>query len=133
MKIETTCKECGSKINREIQIGDIVYPWDGSSMCSALHRELAITNTGSKDRYSWVHGFKAVKVLAIEGNLLGVQPLDWERDYNRPEDDKLYASKSELYGGEPCQNFGQGFWIYAGHVSVKQQNRPYEPSYKFYH
>ncbi len=128
MKIETTCDKCGSKINREIQIGDIVYPHDGSSMCSALHHKLIITDTGSKDKYWWVHGFEAVRVLAIEGNLLGVQPLDWKLDYNCPEDDKLHASKSELYGEKDCQHFGEGFWIYAGHVRAEKQNRPKSPS-----
>ena len=127
MKIETTCKECSNKISREIQIGDIVYPCDGSSMCSSLHHRLIITDTRSKDRYWWVHGFEAVRVLAIEGNLLGVQPIDWKLDYNCPEDDRLRASKSQLYGGETCQNFGEGFWIYAGHVRAEKQNRPAPP------
>jgi len=39
MIVKSRCEACGGsgRIERELRVGDIVTPQDGSAMCSALH------------------------------------------------------------------------------------------------
>jgi len=118
MLIKKECTACGGTggVVRELRVGDIVTPTDGSSMCSALHRIL-FKGTGA--------GFKPVRVLAIEGNMLAVVPAYWEDDGAKHNDlyglsNHVSESSSYIWKGESyslvsliCRD---GFWIHA-HVS----------------
>jgi len=119
MFIETKCKECGGtgKHRREIRVGDVVTPQDGSAMCNALHRIL-FNGVGSSPP------FKPVRVVAIEGEMLGVVPVHW--DNQQTYIDEMYHGEHPV-GDSACWIWrgtynnpksvtGAGFWIHA-HVS----------------
>lgn len=103
MFIETTCKVCGGtgKHRREIRVGDVVTPQDGSAMCHALHRIL-FRGTGM--------GFKPVRVVAIEGDMLGVVPVHW---------DNWEVRNKEMYRGDlPASD--ASVWIWKGTYANNQ-------------
>ncbi len=91
------------KCNRFLP-GDIVTPIDGSSMSVCLHKELAIWSK-SMNR---VVGFKPVKVVAVEGNLLGVSLLD---------NNGFLDFESYLYTGEGDKYDGIGSWVHRNHFT----------------
>jgi len=117
MLVETTCAACGGtgKLRREIRVGDVITPQDGSGMCDALHMILFL-GVGK--------GFKPVKVVAIEGNMLGVEPVHWgNEDTMHKEmyhgDNPVGASTSWIWKGTYTNNEAlsrNGFWIDA-HIS----------------
>ena len=86
MKIKTTCKECGNETTRELKVGDILTPTDGSGMPNKLHELLWNGHSCS--------GFKPVKVVAISGYMIAVIPASWQdRDIRRSDifDNKIKA------------------------------------------
>ena len=92
-------------VRSKFQIGDIVIPLDGSSMNAELHK-LLFTETSKP--------FKPVKVLAIEGNLLGVAPLNVGEHWYNP-------GKQSFWGREEYKKLGEGFWIDKKHVKKSEE------------
>ena len=117
ININKPCNCChgSGKVSRTIKIGDIVTPNDGSSMCMDLHRILR-AGTGRP--------FKPVRVVAIEGDMLGVIPVHWDdKDLRHKEifgEGGVYESKCHIWKGHESDTFKliteYGFWIHA-HVS----------------
>ena len=105
----------------EYRIGDVVKPIDGSSMPAGFHKLLWNgKEVGPPYPLPSEIAFKPVKVLAIEGNLLGVAPLDWKEWGNWIEDVEIKGGKSSLYTGNKerfgNKRAGEGFWIHKAHV-----------------
>lgn len=106
MKIKKTCSECGETTTKEIKVGDIITPRDGSGMPNGLHHVL--WNGCGKDV-----PFKPVRVLQVEGNMLAVTPLHWDDSTNREQfDDKVYPALSWIPSRRGSRDV---FWIYAPH------------------
>jgi len=108
MEITETCKQCGGRgsITRQIEVGDIITPGDGSGMPNGLHHIL--WNGVSK-----AVPFKPVRVLQVEGNMLAVQPLHWDDKETRYRE-ILDNSVSPALSWIPNADRGV-FWIYAPH------------------
>ena len=107
MEISKKCDRCGGGgyIKREIKLGDVLVPHDGSGMPNALHK-LTFNGTGK--------GFKPVEVLAVSGEMLGVTPASWNNKETmlreRFEDD-VYPAITSLWANGT--RYGEGFWINA--------------------
>jgi len=116
MKFTVTCDKCNGKgvIERELRIGDIVTPCDGSAMPNALHK-LLWNGHGRTDLPLLMNeAFKPVRVLAISGEFLGVTPASWtNRDTMMAERfrEDIYPAISCLWVGG--KQYGEGFWINA--------------------
>ena len=107
MKIKGSCSQCGGSITKEVEAGDIITLGDGSGMSNGLHHVL--WNGWGKDV-----PFKPVRVLRVEGNMLAVTPLHWEKDAGNREqfDDKVYPALSWIPSRGGSRDV---FWIYAPH------------------
>lgn len=80
MKIIRECFICGQKTESEIQVGDVVKPYDGSGMPNGLH---SILWNGAGRRHLPLpqeEAFKPVRVVSIEGDMLAVVPFHWDKD-----------------------------------------------------
>ncbi len=123
MKIEVTCKECGARHNREIKVGDVVKPYDGSGMPNALHHLLwngsEPCNKGRTLPLPSNEAFKPVRVLSIEGDMLAVIPLHWDNlDIRHQEmfNDKVYPALTHIWKGDYHNYksvYDHAFWIHA--------------------
>jgi len=118
MKIKTSCKACGGAgfKTRELRIGDIVTPIDGSSMPHGLHRKLEIRG-GNEYGENHVTGFFPVRVLSIEGEMLAVEPVYFPESWKN--DDAYKNSIAPIWGPGSCNQLGDGFWIHSRHVIVE--------------
>jgi len=111
--IRTRCDKCGGSgsICQEIRLGDIVIPRDGSAMPWPYHKILAMWERPGC--LGAVTGFHSVRIKAIEGNLLGVEPLNYQGEKHS---DGISNCKVSFWG-EGCANkLGEGFWIPVSHV-----------------
>lgn len=125
--IKERCKECDGVgvYNIELKVGDIVTPIDGSSMNGALH---SLTWRGAIES-----GFKDVKIVSIQGEMLGVEPVDWN---NRKFDSDMslgYGSiweesidellETVKFNNKTIRQVTQfGFWIHYSMVKLKKVN-----------
>ena len=112
MKVKVFCKAyggTGSEI-REIRVGDVLTPVDGSSMPWGLHRKLDIR--GSEGH---VTGFRPVRVLSVEGEMLAVEPVDSPESWKN--DDAYKNSIAPIWGPGSGNQLGNGFWIHSRHCS----------------
>ena len=109
MEITQTCNYCKGKgkITRQVGVGDILSPADGSGLPNGLKPLLQIW----QDRC--VVDFKPVKVLHIEGETLFVIPIDWE---GKRYDHDVYLAQSWMIIDEHGTT---GFWVYAPHCHFK--------------
>ncbi len=118
MEYVKTCNHCGGtgKITRELKVGDIIQPTDGSSMPNALHKIL--WNGHGVPSCDLPLGaekaFKPVRVLSIEGSLIAVVPVHWDdREIRHKEmfDKEIYPALSYIYEGKGKYVSDYGFWI----------------------
>ena len=105
MEIVQTCNCCKGKgkITRQLEAGDIISPTEGSGLPNGLKPILQIWQNQK------VVGFKPVKILYIEGQVLFVTPISWQ---GKEWDKDVHAAQSwMLIDG----NGVIGFWVYAPH------------------
>lgn len=103
--------------SKKFNYGDIVYPRDGSSMLPAISNKLRIWCSGCKS----VTSFKPVRVVRVEGNMLGCEFLE------PPTHEEVFKDKHGLYDALtwifdrddrwiwPLTE--HGFWLDSRHVS----------------
>lgn len=102
---------------KNVKVGDIVTPCDGSSMNGHLH-ELLFIGTGV--------GFRPVKVIDIQGRMAAVVPADWDVNFhydNKNWTDE-YNSKQPVWHGtySNATKVGEGFWIDLEISNLKEVN-----------
>lgn len=110
MKYIMKCKVCDG---RELKLGDIVTPTDGSAMPNALQKLTWNGSCGS--------GFKPVRVLAISGEMLGVVPASWDDKDTRIAEmfrEDVNPAIASLWVGN--ERYGEGFWINAHTSHLKE-------------
>ena len=118
MNIKYNCDACGGTgvIDRSPQVGDVLEPLDGSGFPNGLH---PILFTGTSNP------FKPVRVLCVEGDVLGIVPLHWDdRDIRHKEmfNGDTYSAITwlwEVKNGELETICEYGFWIYAPACHLK--------------
>jgi len=110
LQVSETCERCHGtgKVERALHHGDIVVPIDGSSMPRGIHKLLK--QGGSFDQ---------VRVLTIQGEMLGVSPIDTG---NLREPD-VYQALSPIWESSDRRKsglkmLGEGFWIHYSMVKV---------------
>lgn len=113
MKVITKCSCCDGtgKTTREIKVGDVLTPLDGSGMPTGL-QGILFTKTRSP--------FRPIRVLDIQGKLLAVEPAHWNgKDIDRKWEDlhknneaALHASMWIWEDNDDIDVISQcGFWI----------------------
>lgn len=101
MNMGLKCQRCNGSGKRQLSVGDIVTPRDGSGFPNGLH-SILFQGTGEN--------FKPVRVLSIQGNMLGVVPVHW--------DDKEIRH-TELFGKEG-RAYQASNWIWVNGKSVTE-------------